>query len=310
MRAAASAYVKYENAIQRQPEIVYNSQTGVDLHLEIIRPMNVSGILPVIFWIHGGGWGWRGQRGSYRELMQIPLAAAGYCAIGIEYRLSAHERFPAQILDIKRAIQYVRNHSLELGVDPDRFGLWGRSAGGHLATLAGTSAGAPEFGVEDVSVHAVVSCFGPSDLSAILDGLVPEREAHIRMVTSTFLGGQIEDKPDLVQLANPISYLDGMHVSKRGSELPSFLFVHGLLDKSVPFSQSQMLHDRLIDVGTQSVLMGVEHANHGLLPYPDDAVISPSLEDIHLTIRDFFDRALGASELPDISMPHIPMDDL
>ena len=290
MRQTAESLQPYEELIERRGEIVYHSVGDRDLNLDIMVPRKHKTPLPVIFWIHGGGWGWRGIRGSYRERMQIPLAAAGYCAIGVEYRLSVEAIFPAQIIDIKRAIRYVRTHADELGVDPDRFGIWGRSAGGHLATLAGTTIGSAKFGVDLDRVHAVVSCFGPTDLSVILDELVPEREAHIRRISKIFLGGEIEDRLELVSLANPISHLE--HDDGSTQSLPRFLFVHGKLDASVPFSQSRLLHDRLRQTGEKSDLVAVENAGHGLLRAIEGKEVEPPIEEIHQIIRTFFDSAL------------------
>ena len=292
MRPTKESLLPYEEQIERRGEIVYSSIDGRELKLDIIVPREANQRLPVVFWIHGGGWGWRGIRGSYRELMQIPLAAAGYCAIGIEYRLSVEAEFPAQIIDIKHAVRYVRTHADELGVDPDRFGIWGRSAGGHLASLAGTSIGSPEFGVDLDLVHAVVSCFGPTDLSQILNELVPEREAHIRKISKIFLGGEIEERADLVSLANPLKHLEGS--DGVGNSLPQFLFVHGRLDRSVPFSQSRLLHERLVEIGGSTKLVPVENANHGFLPASEGAEIAPSIDEIHQIIRGFFDEILKA----------------
>ena len=301
MRPTKESLQPYEEHIERRGEIVYHSSDGRDLNLDIIVPSKATRAatgeansqgqpLPVVFWIHGGGWGWRGIRGSYRELMQIPLAAAGYCAIGVEYRLSTEAEFPAQIVDIKRAIRYVRTHADDLGVDADRFGIWGRSAGGHLATLIGTSIGSSEFGVDLDQVQAVVSCFGPTDLSVILDELVPEREAPIRKISKIFLGGEIEDRLELVSLANPIRHLEDH--GNADKTIPPFLFVHGRLDRSVPFSQSRLLHDRLVQTGAKSELIPVENANHGFLPASEGVEIKPGIDEIHRIIRAFFDDVL------------------
>ena len=95
---------------------------------------------PVIVWIHGGGW----SKGSKNGCPAIPLSAEGYNVVSINYRLTDEASFPAQIDDCKGAIRWVRANANKYGFDPDRIGVWGSSAGGHLVALLGTSGGVKE----------------------------------------------------------------------------------------------------------------------------------------------------------------------
>lgn len=105
--------------------------------LDIYLPEKANGPLPLIIWIHGGGWR-NGSKNGCPPLRQ-GYVGRGYALASINYRLSGHATFPAQIEDCKAAIRWLRAHAKQYGFDPDRFGVWGSSAGGHLVALVGTS---------------------------------------------------------------------------------------------------------------------------------------------------------------------------
>ena len=187
--------------------VVYgHSDEGRPLHLNIMRPAAESAQpLPVIIWIHGGGWGWRGVEDTYRQgtYINCPFALQGYFTVTIEYTLSTYAPYPAQIQDCKAAIRWLRAHSHDYNIDPDRIGVWGRSAGGHLCSLLGTSSEVTELegkgGWPDQPSHvnAVLDYFGPTDLNVIAGPHNGPKEEHIRMVVGRFLGGPIERKRSL-----------------------------------------------------------------------------------------------------------------
>ena len=137
--------------------------------LDLYLPEKVDHPLPIVVWIHGGGWqaGNKGQR-----CPAIPLAAAGYAVASINYRLSQHALFPAQLEDCKAAIRWLRANAAQYHFDPKHVGVWGLSAGGHLAGLLGTTGGMKEFegkgGNLDQSsrVQAVADWCGPMDFTA------------------------------------------------------------------------------------------------------------------------------------------------
>src|SRR5438067_9711157 len=131
--------------------------------LDLFLPPDVSGPLPLVLWVHGGGW----ENGRKEQNPALPFLAKGYAVAATNYRLSQHAVFPAQILDCKNAVRYLRAHAQEYGLDPDRFGVWGASAGGHLVALLGTT-GENTFAEEtgdtkkaSSAVQAVVDWFGP-----------------------------------------------------------------------------------------------------------------------------------------------------
>ena len=109
------------------------------LEMDIYRPKKTWGTLPAIVCIHGGGWA-KGNRLNHARVAQA-LAARGYVAATISYRLSGEAQFPAQIHDCKAAVRFLRANANEYGIDSDRIGAIGLSAGGHLVALLATSNG-------------------------------------------------------------------------------------------------------------------------------------------------------------------------
>ncbi|NLJ41085.1 MAG: alpha/beta hydrolase, partial [Clostridiales bacterium] len=102
--------------------------------------------MPVIIWIHGGGWSDPNLDKMYRPESQIiRLVKRGYFCVSIEYRLSTESVFPAQIQDCKCAVRFLRAKADEYNIDPEKIGVWGESAGGHLAALLGVTEDVKEF---------------------------------------------------------------------------------------------------------------------------------------------------------------------
>jgi len=212
--------------------------------------------LPLVVWIHGGAW----LAGSKERCRALPLLKDGFAVASINYRLSQHAIFPAQLEDCKAAVRWLRANAHAYGIDPDRIGVWGESAGGHLAALLGTTGDATEFdtgGNLNVSsrVQAVCDWFGPTDFTqmnkfpAVQDHDAPDSpEARL-------IGGPIHENKDKAQRANPITY-----VSK---DDPPFLIMHGDKDRLVPLNQSELLAEALKRAGVQVTFRVVHGAGHG-----------------------------------------------
>jgi acetyl esterase/lipase len=278
-----------ECPVEEIDNVVYgHSDTGRPLRLNILRPMDTGGEpRPAMIWIHGGGWGWRGIDDTFRQgaYINFPFATEGYFTATIEYTLTTRSPFPAQIHDCKAAVRWLRAHAGQYNVDPGRIGVWGRSAGGHLCSLLGTSGNVDELegsgGWEDQSsrVNTVVDYFGPTDLTTIAGPHNGEKEEHIRNVVGMFLGGPIEENSARARSASPMTYIS--------PEAAPTLIIHGASDLPVPFSQGQALYRALQEKGVPASLIKVRHAGHGLLPSEDGAVIEPSLAELYVEIRDF-----------------------
>jgi len=231
---------------------------------------------PVIVWVHGGAW----RAGSKQRCPAVRFVQEGYAVASINYRLSQHATFPAQIEDCKAAIRHLRAHAAEYGLDEARFGVWGSSAGGHLVALLGTTAGVAEFDVgpnAGVSsrIQAVCDFFGPTDFSRMsrfwstMDHDAPDSPE------SKLLGGPVQENKDKVRRADPITYVT--------KDDPPFLIVHGDKDPLVPFNQSELLYEALKGAGVDVTLYTVRGGRHGGFKDPN----------VPLLVTEFFHTHLG-----------------
>lgn len=206
--------------------------------------------LPLVIWVHGGGW----EGGSKENNPAISLLGKGFAVASINYRFSKQAPFPAQIHDCKAAVRFLRANAKTYNLDPDRFGAWGASAGGHLVALLGTSGNVKnlegDVGTKGVSskVQAVCDWFGPTDLIKLSPPVAKNNPV------TRLLGGDTGEKADLAKLANPIT-----HCTK---ETCPVLILHGDKDSLVPLSQSELLHDALTKAGVESTLIVVPGVGH------------------------------------------------
>ena len=210
-----------------------------------------DGPFPLVLWVHGGGW----EAGSKESgNPAIGLLSKGFAVASTNYRLSQHAKFPAQIHDVQGAVKYLRANAKKNRIDPERIGVAGASAGGHLVALLGCCGDGKalegEVGPKEVSckVNCVLDFFGPTDLHALTRGI------DIPPVTK-LLGGTTKEKQELTKLANPISFV--------GKNTPPFLIVHGDKDTLVVPSQSEILHEALKKAGADTTLLVVPGAGHG-----------------------------------------------
>jgi acetyl esterase/lipase len=215
---------------------------------------------PLIVWVHGGGW----RNGSKDRCPATRFAAQGYVVASIDYRLSGVAKFPAQIHDCKAAIRFLRKHAARYAIDPERVGVWGSSAGGHLAALLGTSGDVKKLegdvGVTGGSsaVQCVVDFYGPTDLLQMDAHALPNAPfAHDSADSpeARLIGGPIQDNPAKVAELNPLTY-----VTRND---PPFLICHGDEDPLVPLHQSELLHAALEKAGVAATLHVVEGGGHG-----------------------------------------------
>jgi acetyl esterase/lipase len=220
--------------------------------LDLYVPAKADGPLPVIVWIHGGAW----RSGSKEDPLGLAYTAKGYALASINHRLSGQAAFPAQIEDCKAAIRWLRANAKSYGLDGSRIGVWGASAGGHLAALLGTSGdvkeleGAKGDADESSRVQCVVDWYGPTDFSQ-MGGFHDDP----RSPESQLIGGPVQENKAQVAAANPITY-----VSR--DDAP-FLIMHGDRDTRVPFNQSELLHAALKKAGVETTLVAIKGGGHG-----------------------------------------------
>lgn len=220
--------------------------------------------LPLIINIHGGAF----RMGSKENGVPLDYLSQGYAVASINYRLSQHAVFPAQIEDCKAAVRWLRAHASEYRLDPNRFAAWGSSAGGYLAAMLGTAGEASEFEVGEnlaVSSHmqAVVDYFGPTDFLQMDAHRLSNGQVHDTADSpeSQLVGGPIQQNKEKVAKANPITY-----VTKNA---PPFLICHGDADPMVPHHQSELLAAALKKAGVPVTFYTVKGAGHGRFNDPN-----------------------------------------
>lgn len=247
-----------------------------------------AGPAPLVLFIHGGGWK-SGDKAPFPPLLKT-LAEQGFVCATVNYRLSGEAKFPAAVEDCKRALRFLRANSHTYGLDPKRVGVWGTSAGGHLAALLGTSGGQGSFAAtgphtnESDRVQAVCDFFGPTDFQKMKGH--PSKIDHMgeRSPEAEFLGGAVESVPDVVRRANPLTYI--------GPNTPPFLIMHGNQDEVVPMNQSQILFEALQKNAVSSRLIVVTNGGHGF-----------SGPEIDREVVSFFKQTLGSMTPENYQIP-------
>lgn len=268
-------------------DIEYATPDGQPVRLDLYVPEGAKGPLPLIIWVHGGGW----KMGSKAGCPALPWVTDGFAVASVEYRFTNRAPFPAQIHDCKAAVRFLRAKAKEYNLDPDRFGAWGASAGGHLVALLGTTGGnaeceGAELGNAEFSsaVQCVCDWFGPTDfLSYNAD------QAEVSGMLIGLFGGRISQKQELARLASP-----ALHVKKPAGgdavKYPPFLIVQGDKDLLVPERQSRLLAERLKDAGAENELVIVAGAGHGFMGDQARAEFQ--------RVREFFKKRLKVDPPP------------
>jgi len=253
-----------EPAIKLEQAVQYAAAGDEKLLLDIAIPPG-DGPFPCVVCFHGGAWRYGSRRdlsGAFKDRAGKPaaswievIAARGYVAASVSYRLAPGHKFPAMIEDARAATRFLRANARTYKADPNKFAALGFSAGGHLALLAGLCDKSAGFDVgENLTTSGKVQCvvdfFGPTDLAlyakseGIEDGyLVP------------VFGKECKTDPAIFRKASPVTY-----VSK---DAPPILFLHGTLDLIVPVKHSEALCKALVDAGAQAEIHTVAFAGHG-----------------------------------------------
>jgi acetyl esterase/lipase len=220
--------------------------------LDLYLPEKENSPLPVVVWVHGGGW----QGGSKEGCPAVPMVRKGFAVASINYRLSQHAKFPAQIEDCKAAIRWLRAHAKQYRLDANHIGVWGASAGGHLVALLGTTGDRKAFGTvgenteQSSKVQAVCDWFGPTDLLHLVS-----LNAKPNNPVTLLLGGPAQENKEKALQASPLTYV------AKGD--PPFLIMHGDRDPLVPLSQSEEFANALRKARVEVTLRVLKGAGHG-----------------------------------------------
>ncbi|WP_085870721.1 MULTISPECIES: alpha/beta hydrolase [unclassified Nocardioides] len=245
--------------VRVEKDIAYAPEHGKRGLLDIYLPAEgeVSNA-PVLLQVHGGGWtiGNKDQQGI--PLMQH-MAAKGWVCVAINYRLAPRNPFPAQIIDVKQAIAWIREHIEEYGGDPDYIAITGGSAGGHLTALAAVTQNDPAYqpGFEgaDTSVAAAVPHYGVYDFSGCT-GLRSAELMRDRFLAPRVVRKSWAEDPEVFEAGTPL-----LRITK---EAPDFFVLHGAHDSLVSVEQARLFVERLRETSGATVvyaeLPGAQHA--------------------------------------------------
>ncbi|MDG4781796.1 alpha/beta hydrolase [Micromonospora sp. WMMD961] len=266
-------------ASQRWPDriehrdIVVNEVPGFrPLTLDLVVPVAAPRPVPVLVWIHGGAWLFGSPKQPADWLMEAdPFTAAiqaGFAVASAQYRLSGEAPFPAQLDDVKAAVRWLRRHCDTVGVDRERIGVWGESAGGHLASMVALTGDDRD----DSGVQAAVCWYAPSNL------LTMQSQAHpsgtidhdaADSPESLLIGAPLAENPEAGRAASPVTYVT--------DQAPPILLVHGDQDLVVPVGQSEELAAALTAAGAEVELSVVRGADHCFGGAPLEPLIRDTL---------------------------------
>jgi acetyl esterase/lipase len=234
----------------------YNNDTLKKHLLDIYLPSNAKGKLPLVIFVHGGGWLGNDKYADmgYMKKTVAQIVSSGFALASIDYRFSTQAVFPAQIQDCNRAVSFLYENADKYGFDKNRFAVMGFSAGGHLASLMGLSKNneVKQFFMpgtnQSFGFKAVVDFYGPAELI-----LFPGNN-DIKSPESLLIGAAPLARPDLAKAASPVTYVD--------KNDPPFLIIHGEKDELVSPKQSQLLSAWLGLAGVPNELILVKDAPH------------------------------------------------
>jgi acetyl esterase/lipase len=274
--------------------VTYCTQHGTALAMDVYQPpADAARPAPVALYVHGGGFvlgdrkpnglgaGLANHAGALVPRLRAELGRRGFVVASVDYRLPPLSPWPAPVEDAKCAVRFLRAHAGALGIDPDRIGAWGSSAGGNLVALlglAGPQAGLDHGQYADRSsrVEAVVDMFGVADVNDLGDA-----EPFMRLAVRLALGGSATAR----RAASPVTYLGPVPGAQPAADVPPFLLLHGTGDHP---RQSQELAARLRAAGVPARLVLVQGAAHGLNT-PSQRPTPAQLTEL---VADFLTRTL------------------
>lgn len=246
--------------------IPYNNDSLAKHLLDIYLPPNTKRKVPLVIFIHGGGWLGNDKYADigYMKKTVSEIVSSGFALVSIDYRFATQAVFPAQIQDCNRAISFLFDNADKYGLDKKQIAIMGFSAGGHLASLTGLS---KNNSIENFfmpgtnhsfSFKAVIDFYGPSEL-ILFPGADDPKSPESLLIGATPLS-----RPDLAKAASPVTYVD--------KNDPPFLIIHGEKDDIVSNKHSHLLRSWLNVVGVQNELVIVKDAPHFGVMFDSDDV--------------------------------------
>ncbi len=253
-----------------QRDVEYGKAGDISLKLDLFLLKDPpKEPLPMVVFIHGGGWNARNKDDAQRHLPQL-VATGNYLGASLDYRLAKVARWPAQFYDCKAAIRWLKANAKKYNIDPERIAVWGGSSGGHLANLLAATgdvkelegdSGTPQ---QSTRVACCIDFCGPSDMRTQPDN------GHFKFL----FGKRTEEVPDVVKAASPIVYVK--------KDMPPLLIVHGTKDPNVPLIQAERLYVAMKVAGAEAQLIRIEGGTHN----------SPFNKDVEPTVEAFLNKVL------------------
>jgi acetyl esterase/lipase len=260
-------------------DIPYNNDTLPKHLLDVYIPANAKGKLPLVIFIHGGGWLGNDKYADmgYMKKTVAEIISSGFALASIDYRFSTQAVFPAQMQDCNRAISFLYDNAGKYGFDVTRFAVMGFSAGGHLASMVGLSKNnnIDSFfmpgATRAFSFKAVVDFYGPAEL------IMFPGAGDAKSPEALLIGAAPLDRPDLAKAASPVTYVD--------KNDPPFLIIHGEKDELVSPNQSRLLGSWLKLAGVPKELIIVMDAPHFGAMFDSDEVRSRVIDFLRTKLK-------------------------
>jgi acetyl esterase/lipase len=248
--------------VERVRDIRYARVAGLNLKLDVYRHRSRPINCPTLLQIHGGAW-ILGSKNEQGLPLMHHLASRGWVCVSADYRLSPHATFPDHVVDLKRAIGWIREHGREYGANPDFLVVTGGSAGGHLAALVSLTANDPAFqpGFEqvDTSVQGCVPFYGVYDF-ADRDGIWYHPGLR-ELLEQKIMKASLDEAPELYEQASPIAQIS--------PDDPPFFVIHGELDTMVPVAEARAFCQKFRRTARSPIVYAeIPHAQHAFEIFP------------------------------------------
>jgi acetyl esterase/lipase len=265
--AGVAAPLNAADDVKIEPDVVYGHKDGMALTFDVVRPPKPNGA--AVLWIQSGGWysNWAEPRSLLPNC--LPLLGKGFTVFIVRHGSAPKYAIPEVVEDVRRSVRFIRMRAKDLGVDPDRLGVMGGSAGGHLALVLATTADDGDPGAKDEvlkqssRVAAAVALFPPTDISDWVSN-PPEAIKRIPALKPPLTFDE-KKAPDYSPL---------LHVSDKTAPV---LLIHGDKDELVPVEHSRKMRAALEKAKVANKLVVVEGAGHGFSPTQNQDVVRPAL---------------------------------
>lgn len=248
-------------ALEYIPDIEYINRDGISLYIQLVLPVDRTEHTPLVLYVPGSAFRWQKIKRSVPSVSL--LANRGIAVAMVQYRGSEVSTFPAQLLDTKAAVRFMKINAHKYGLDPKNIYLMGDSSGGHTVLMAGFTVGLENFEEEIYSevssdVKGIIDLFGPTDITKMNEELSTMDHSEPDGPEGCLIGGHnVLKHPELTEPTVVMNYVDSAR------DLPPVLIFHGTNDELVPFGQSCMLYDKLVKCNKKATFYAIENAHHG-----------------------------------------------